>query len=237
MMRLDKFLANSGLGTRKEVKQLIRKKAVKVNDELCLKEDVKIDELKDIICVHDQPIAYHEFRYLMLHKPSGVVSATEDNVHTTVLDLIDEKIKDLFPVGRLDIDTEGLLLLTNDGQLAHKLLSPKKHVDKCYYLESKEELFAHHFKLIEEGITIDQGIVCKPARIDKLSSHCYHLWISEGKFHQVKRMIQACDSEVTYLKRLSMGELKLDETLAKGDYRDCNEEEMAILMQYKSNIN
>ncbi len=234
MMRLDKYLANAGLGTRKEVKQLIKKKRVKINDKLCLKDDVKVDENNDVITLDDQVVSYQQFHYILLHKPSGVVSATEDNVYQTVIDLIDVKIKDLFPVGRLDLDTEGLLLLTNDGKLAHKLLSPKKNVEKCYYLEITNPLNDEHVKKIEQGIIIDECVECKPARIQMINDHSYYLWITEGKFHQVKKMILACNSEVTYLKRISMGEIKLDESLKCGEYRYCNEKELEILLSYKN---
>lgn len=234
MMRLDKFLAHTGFGTRKEVKQLIKKKQVTVNGVLCVTDDAKINENQDIIAVNQEEVLYRRYRYIMMNKPQGVISATDDQRQKTVLDLIDEPIRDLFPVGRLDIDTEGLLLLSNDGALAHELLSPKKHVQKCYYLEIKNPLSKEHIELIEKGIVIDQDEQCKPAQVEIIDDHQLKLWITEGKFHQVKRMILACDSEVVYLKRLSMGPLVLDDSLKLGDFRDCTEVEIQALLNYKS---
>lgn len=233
MMRLDKYLADAGLGSRKEVKSLIKKKKVLVNNQLVTKDDYKVDENKDAVTVENKLVEYRQFHYFMLNKPQGVISATEDGKYKTVLNCIQEPFKDLFPVGRLDIDTEGLLLITNDGTLAHELLSPKKHVEKCYYLTIKEPLTNYHLEQIEKGIEIDQHEICKPARIELIDQHHALLWITEGKFHQVKRMIAACQSEVLYLKRLSMGPLKLDEQLELGDYRRLKEEEVSALLQLK----
>lgn len=233
MMRLDKYLADAGFGTRKETKNLIKKKKVMVNDQLITKDDFKVDENKDRVSVEGILVEYHQFHYFMLNKPQGVISATEDGKHKTVLNCLQEPFKDLFPVGRLDIDTEGLLLITNDGALAHELLSPKKHVEKCYYLTIKEPLTQEHIEQIEKGIEIDQQEVCKPARIELIDDYHALLWITEGKFHQVKRMMQACQSEVLYLKRLTMGPLKLDENLKLGEYRRLTEEEIAALVQCK----
>lgn len=233
MMRLDKYLADAGLGSRKEVKNTIKKKKVSVDGQIITKDDFKLDENKAVVLVEGKPIEYHQFHYFMLNKPQGVISATEDGKHKTVLDCIEEPFKDLFPVGRLDIDTEGLLLITNDGALAHELLSPKKHVEKCYYLTIKEPLTKHHLEQLEKGIEIDQHEICKPARIELIDDYHALLWITEGKFHQVKRMIAACQSEVLYLKRLSMGPLKLDEQLKLGDYRRLTEDEISALLQLK----
>ncbi len=230
-MRLDKFLAHAGVGTRNEVKKLIRAKAVKVNGELCKKEDVHIDEDHDLVMVHDEIIYYEKFRYYMLNKPQGVISSTEVGPQKTVLDCLDENIQDLFPVGRLDIDTEGLLLITNDGQLAHELLSPKKHVEKCYYVEISKPLSSEHIQSLTSGITIDGNELCKPAKVEIINDRSLYLYITEGKFHQVKRMMVACNSEVTYLKRISMGSLVLDESLELGEYRPCTEEEISNLRQ------
>lgn len=234
MMRLDKFLAHTGFGTRKEVKLLIKKKQVTVNGVLCVNDDAKINEEQDIIAVNQEEVVYRRFRYIMMNKPQGVISATDDSRQKTVLDLIAEPIKDLFPVGRLDIDTEGLLLLSNDGPLAHELLSPKKHVQKCYFLTITNPLTSEHIEQIEKGIVIDQNEQCKPAKVEIMDEHHLNLWISEGKFHQVKRMMLACNSEVVYLKRLSMGTLVLDESLKPGEFRDCTEAEIQALTNYKS---
>lgn len=165
----------------------------------------------------------------MLHKPQGVISATEDKYHKTVLDLVPIAKKDVFPVGRLDIDTEGLLLLTNDGQLAHQLLSPKKHVSKVYYVELQRALHLDDIKLIEQGITLDDGYRCLPAKIDGVTSNSCHITLYEGKYHQVKRMFIAVGNKVTYLKRLSMGNLMLDETLPLGQYKQLNDNEIGAI--------
>ena len=233
MMRLDKFLAECGFGTRKEVKQIIRKECVLVNDVQCKKEEFKIDEFHDIVCVNGEPVQYHEYHYFLLNKPQGVISATEDLSLPTVLDLIHEPVRDLFPVGRLDRDTEGLLLITNDGILAHELLSPKKHVEKCYFLKISNPLTEEHVRRIENGIEIDQGEMCKPAKVQIIDDTSLKLWITEGKFHQIKRMMIACDSEVTYLQRLSMGPLLLDPSLKLGEYRTCTEKEIEDLLAIK----
>lgn len=234
MMRLDKFLAHQGLGTRKEVKKLIRSGRVLVNDQCCRTEDTKIKEESDQIKVDDVLLEYSRFTYLMLNKPQGVISATEDGCHTTVLDLIEEKVRDLFPVGRLDIDTEGLLLLTNDGLLAHELLAPKKHVEKCYEVSLARPLSETHINRIERGILLDKNERCQPARVQVLNDQKILLWISEGKYHQVKRMMLACDNEVTFLKRLTMGPLTLDHSLKPGEYRPCHLQEIEALNQIKN---
>jgi len=233
MMRLDKFLAECGFGTRKEVKQIVRKEVVLVNGQQCKKEDVKIDELNDVVVVNGETVRYQKYHYFVMNKPQGVISATEDMSMATVLDLINEPVRDLFPVGRLDKDTEGLLLITNDGLLAHELLSPKKHVEKCYYLKITNPLNDEHIQRIEEGIEIDQGERCKPARVQKIDETSLKLWITEGKFHQIKRMMIACCSEVIYLQRLSMGPLQLDPSLNLGEYRACTEKEIEDLMIIK----
>ena len=230
MIRLDKLLAQSGYGSRREVKQLIRKKAVTINGQTALKDDVKVDETADEIGVNGVIVRWQKFTYLMLNKPAGVISATEDARQKTVLDLIQAPIRDLYPVGRLDRDTEGLLLLTNDGPLGHALLSPKKHVAKQYAVEISAPLSTEAIERIENGVEIDGGERCRPAKIDVIDERHVLLTIMEGKFHQVKRMIAACGSEVVHLKRLSMGPLALDPTLAPGEYRECTEEEKEALV-------
>ena len=233
MMRLDKYLAEMGAGTRSEVKKQIRKGSVTVNDEVIRSTDFKVDEKTDAVCCNGQPVSYVSMEYYMLNKPAGVVSATEDKRDRTVLDLIkDKKRKDLFPVGRLDKDTEGLLLITNDGQLAHDLLSPKKHVDKTYYAKIAGKVTEEDVKLFADRVNIgseENEEWTLPAHLEILKSaeeSEVRLTIREGKFHQVKRMFQAVGKEVTYLKRESMGNLRLDETLELGEYRSLTEEEI-----------
>jgi len=228
-LRLDKYLADMGIGTRSEIKLWIRKGRVKVNDVVVNTPESKVT-MEDTIYFDDRKVSYHKFSYYMLHKPAGVVSATRDNYSQTVLDLIDDaRRKDLFPVGRLDKDTEGLLLITNDGDLAHKLLSPKKHVDKVYYAKVRGEVNEEDQKAFLEGVMIDEDYRTLPAKLTILQSGDIseiELTIQEGKFHQVKRMFQAVGKEVIYLKRLSMGCLTLDENLQPGEYRELTEDEV-----------
>lgn len=228
-MRLDKYLSHAGIGTRKEVKQLIRKKHVKVNGNLITKDDAHVDEQAEVMV--DEEIVYYEpFVYLMLNKPSGVISATEDGEHETVLDCFDVMLpKGCFPVGRLDIDTEGLLLITNDGKLAHRLLSPKQHVQKTYFVEYEKPLSEEDIKMLCDGsIRLDDKAIL-PAKLDIISETSCLLHIEEGRFHQVKRMFQAVTNEVVYLKRLAMGPLQLDDDLQPGDWRPLHEEEHKAL--------
>ena len=228
-MRLDKFLKDTGFGSRKEVKILIKQKRVSVNDALVSNEGLSINEEKDVVKVDNQIVKYVKYVYIMLNKPQGVVSATTDYIHTTVIDLINDfKYLDLFPVGRLDIDTEGLLLITNDGALSHNLLSPKKHVDKTYFLKTNNSLTSDDMKRIEDGVYLDNELTL-PAKIEKVSEYEYLLTIHEGKFHQVKRMIEAVGKSVTYLKRVSFGPLVLDNDLPLGKYRFLTEEEILKL--------
>lgn len=232
MMRLDKYLAEMGLGTRQEVKKQIRQGKVSVNGMVAKAPDMKINENSDEVTVDGHNISYVSYEYYMLNKPAGVISATEDRKDTTVIDLIrDKKRKDLFPVGRLDKDTEGLLLITNDGDLAHRLLAPKKHVDKVYYAKINGVVTEEDVKRFAEGIDIgtDEEEMTRPAKLEIIKSGeeseiC--LTIHEGKFHQVKRMFLAVGKEVTYLKRERMGTLCLDENLKPGEYRLLTEEEI-----------
>lgn len=228
-MRLDKFLKDTGFGSRKEVKVLIKQKRVSVNDIVISNEGISVDEITDIIKVDNTQVIYIKFVYIMLNKPQGVVSATIDNVHSTVIDLInDYKYLDLFPVGRLDIDTEGLLLITNDGTLSHNLLSPKKHVDKTYYLETNEVLTSDDINQIESGVLIDNELTL-PAKLEIVNDNKYLLTIHEGKFHQVKRMISSVGKKVTFLKRIKFGPLELDKDLPLGSYRLLTNEEIEEL--------
>ncbi len=231
-MRLDKYLAEMGVGTRQEVKKQIRQGKAAVNGTVVKAADTKIDETSDEVTICGRNISYVSYEYYMLNKPGGVVSATEDRRDTTVIDLIkDKKRKDLFPVGRLDKDTEGLLLITNDGDLAHRLLAPKKHVDKVYYAKIDGMVTEEDVKRFAEGIDIgaEEEEMTRPAKLDIMRSaeeSEIRLTIHEGKFHQVKRMFLAVGKEVTYLKRERMGTLCLDENLKPGEYRLLTEEEI-----------
>lgn len=233
-IRLDKFLCEMGMGTRSQIKEAAKKGRIRVDDQVEKKTDRKIDPCREQVCFDGTPVSYVKTEYYMLHKPQGVVSATEDKRHQTVLDLLeDRQRKDLFPVGRLDIDTEGLLLITNDGDLAHRLLSPKRHVDKVYEAEVEGELPGDVVERFSGGITLTDGTETLPARLEIQEQNGAFsrilLTIQEGKFHQVKRMFEALGCHVTYLKRLSMGSLKLDEKLKPGEYRLLTEEELRQL--------
>ncbi|HBB5392172.1 TPA: rRNA pseudouridine synthase, partial [Listeria monocytogenes] len=220
-MRLDKLLSHTGFGSRKEVKPLLKSGAVVVNGMIQKDSKTQVNPDKDQITVHGTPVVYQEFVYFMLHKPQNVVSATEDNVSETVIDLLaqEDTLTDPFPVGRLDKDTEGLLIITNDGTLAHNLLSPKKHIDKTYYAKIDGDVTAADVEAFAAGIELDDGYTCKPARLEIITPNEIKVTIQEGKFHQVKRMFAARGKSVSYLKRISMGNLQLDESLALGEYR------------------
>jgi len=236
-MRLDKLLANMGFGTRKTVKGVLKSKEVTVNGLIEKEGKTQVDPEKDTIIVSGEEIEYHEFVYFMLHKPQGVVSATIDNVHKTVIDLLEpqDQLRAPFPVGRLDKDTEGLLILTNDGTLAHNLLSPKKHVDKCYEAIIEGIVDEKDIQEFASGITLDDGFNCQSAQLEIVSidlekeQSIIRVTIHEGKFHQVKRMFEAVDKSVSYLKRLSMGKVQLDETLELGEYRQLTKAELDSL--------
>lgn len=230
-MRLDKLLSHTGFGSRKEVKPLLKSGAVVVNGMIQKDSKTQVNPDKDQITVHGTPVVYQEFVYFMLHKPQNVVSATEDNVSETVIDLLaqEDTLTDPFPVGRLDKDTEGLLIITNDGTLAHNLLSPKKHIDKTYYAKIDGDVTAADVEAFALGIELDDGYTCKPARLEIITPNEIKVTIQEGKFHQVKRMFAARGKSVSYLKRISMGNLQLDESLALGEYRPLTEAELAIL--------
>lgn len=218
-MRLDKMLSNSGAGSRKEIKELVKAGKVTVNGEAAKKSDMQINEETDEICVNGERIVYKEFVYLMLNKPAGYVSATEDFKYPTVIDLVPEIYRhyDLFPVGRLDIDTEGLLIITNDGGYAHNMLSPKKHVYKTYLAELDGAVTEDDVKKFKDGITIDGGYTCKEAELVPLTNNSATVRICEGKFHQVKLMFAAVGKKVTYLKRIKFGEFDLPEDLHLGE--------------------
>ena len=245
-MRLDKYLSEMGAGTRSDLKKVIRAGRVTVNGSVMKDPAAHVRE-DDEVRLDGEPVAYEEYVYYMLHKPAGVISATEDKRQQTVLDLIDERQrKGLFPVGRLDRDTEGLLLITNDGELAHRLLSPKKHVDKVYFArldgpvgEAERKQFAEGLRVDEtltaEGLRVDETLTALPAELEILDPPSeVRVTIREGKFHQIKRMFEAVGREVLYLKRLSMGPLILDGSLPIGAYRRLTEAELSDIMVLSS---
>lgn len=237
--RLDKLLAHTGFGTRSEIKKLVKQGAVEVNGKTVKDSGLQVNPETDLIAVDGEKVVYRPYIYLMLNKPQGVVSATEDTRDRTVLDLLDEKYMHFepFPVGRLDKDTEGLLLLTNDGKLAHNLLSPRKHVPKTYYAEVEGAVNESDAQSFASGVTLDDGYVTMPAKLVILAEgnpllnkpSKIELTIMEGKFHQVKRMFQAVGKRVVFLKRVSMGNLLLDEYLAPGEYRELTDMELSGL--------
>lgn len=234
-MRLDKMLSNMGCGSRTDIKKLCKQSQIMVNGETVKKPALKVDPNKDEIICCGKKIVYREFVYLMLNKPGGCVSATTDREHLTVVDLISEEYKafDVFPVGRLDKDTEGLLILTNDGELSHDVLSPKKHVLKKYFVRLDKPAEEKDIKSFEEGVYIGEGYTTKPAGLEILEGNEAFITISEGKFHQVKRMFHSVGKEVEFLKRVRMGNLELDPELKPGEYRELSEEEILRLRERK----
>jgi 16S rRNA pseudouridine516 synthase len=237
-LRIDKMLANLGYGSRKEVKQLLKSGSVKIDDVVVKDAKQHVDPEKQTVTLNGEVIEYREFIYLMMNKPQGVLSATEDNHTETVIDLLEleDQVYEPFPVGRLDKDTEGLLLITNDGQLAHRLLAPKKHVPKTYFAVIEGEVTEADITAFANGVTLDDGYETKPGELNILKSGIrsdIELTITEGKFHQVKRMFEAVGKRVVYLQRISMGPLELDETLELGEYRELTDEEIELLMNYQ----
>ena len=236
-MRLDKFLVACAVGSRTEVKNLLKAGRVTVNGKKEKSAKLQIDEERDEIRFDGQVLEYEEFVYYMMNKPRGVISATEDPKHRTVLDLLDDyaRAKEVFPVGRLDIDTHGLLLLTNDGQLAHVLLSPKRHVDKTYQAQVKGIMTQEDVHTFAKGIPL-KDFTCQPARLELISidseknQSLVRVTIAEGKFHQVKRMVAYCGKEVVDLQRLTMGTLVLDENLERGEWRRLTKDELEELL-------
>ena len=238
MKRLDKFLVEMSVASRSTIKDMAKKGRIAVNGNIVKATDLKIDEDVDTVSVDGQVIAFSNTEYFMLNKPAGVITATLDKKAKTVLDLIDERTRnDLFPVGRLDKDTEGLLLITNDGDLAHRLLAPKKHVDKVYYADIDGIVTDEHVRRFAEGLTLLDGTPVMPGELTVLETDTnadtskIQLTIHEGKFHQVKRMFEAVGCSVTYLKRLSMGPLVLDDALKPGEYRRLTDEEINMLKE------
>ena len=254
IIRIDKYLADSGFGTRSEVRSLVKSGSVSINEEIIKDAGLRIDSEKDQIKVRGKAVSYSEYEYYMLHKPAGVITASSDKKEKTVVDLIDsKKRRDLFPVGRLDRDTEGLLLITNDGELAHKLLAPGKHVDKKYMAIISGELPSDVVEQFEKGLDIWDEKLTKPARLkiyntkeDYLESvsdemqdsylleHCEatdyicEIVITEGRYHEIKRMFEAVDCKVEYLKRYSMGKLELDMSLRPGEYKEISRAKCGI---------
>lgn len=236
-MRLDKFLTEMGRGSRSQVKEMARKGRIRVNGQTEKKSDRRLDPDRDLVELDGEPVAYARMEYYMLNKPAGVVSATEDRSYTTVTELISDAVRsDLFPVGRLDLDTEGLLLVTNDGGLAHRLLSPRRHVDKVYLARLEGEVPADAPEQFESGLILEDGTRTMPACFEKLEGDWARITLREGKFHQVKRMAEAVGCRVIYLKRVSMGPLVLDETLEPGQYRPLTKEELSALKRLQEGI-
>lgn len=229
-MRLDRYLANSGIGTRKKVKEIILSKKIKVNDNIIISSDFNVSD-KDIVTYNGNIIKYKKYVYIMLNKPKNYISATFDNLHKTVIDLIDGyETFNLFPIGRLDIDTEGLILLTNDGKFSHNLMSPRKHIFKTYYVKLKFPLSITDKEKIEVGIKLDDGYITKKSKISIIDEYSLEIEISEGKYHQIKRMFKAVFNEVIYLKRIKIGNLILDDNLKLGEYRELSERELNNLL-------
>ncbi len=228
-MRLDRFLCELNMGSRSRVKEAVRQGVVTVNGNVVKTPDFQIVPEEDNITFQGRELTYHRFVYYMLNKPKGVVSATRDNTADTVCKLIPNPlVRDLFPVGRLDKDTEGLLLLTNDGELSHRLLSPRYHVAKTYHVGLREELSEEAVRRLTEGVDIGDDKPTAPAKAEILSPLSLSLTIYEGRFHQVKRMLQAVGNEVVSLKRVAFGPLVLDESLAPGESRLLTEEEVTL---------
>lgn len=240
-MRLDKVLSHAGYGSRKDVKTLVKKGRVTVDQVIVSNGSIHVDPAKQAITVDNQLITYERYIYLMLHKPKGYLTATKDALQQTVLDLIPHDLRHyhLFPVGRLDKDTEGLLIITNDGLANHQFTSPNRHIFKTYYAKIDGVVTDVHIEKFKNGIELDDGYITKPARLHIVKSANISeikLAISEGKFHQVKRMFEAIGMTVTYLKRVSMGEIHLDNSLKRGQIRRLNDKELAYIKKIKNNI-
>lgn len=230
-LRADKLLADTGRWSRRDAKLLLRSGRVRVNGAVIVKGETKVDTEGLILEVDGERVLWQRFTWLMMNKPAGCLTATQDRRQKTVLDLLPPELQrqELRPVGRLDKDTEGLLLLTNDGELAHRLLSPKSHVDKVYYAEIDGTVSEEDVRAFAEGMTLSDGTVCQSAVLESLGEGKCRVTLREGKFHQVKRMLARCGKPVLYLKRLSMGGLTLDNRLQKGAFRPLTEQELRIL--------
>lgn len=238
MERLDKIISNLGYGSRKDVKSFVKKGLIEVDGVVVKDNGLLVDPEKSIIKVNGEEILYRKYIYLMMNKPDGVISATHDNRDETVIDLLelDHQVFDPFPVGRLDKDTVGLLLLTNDGDLNHRLISPKYHVDKVYYAKIDKKVDENDIEAFKKGITLDDGYKCLEAKLEIISAteegSEVRVTIQEGKYHQVKRMFEAVGKEVVYLKREEFGGLLLDPELEEGEYRELTDDELALLRSY-----
>lgn len=232
LIRLEKFLADRTEYSRSQIKQKLKKNVVTINGNVVNSAGYKVNPDSDEVCFEGHVLSGSKYFYYMLNKPAGVVSATVDNNDKTVVSLLPANLrKDIFPVGRLDKDTEGLLLLTNDGALAHELLSPKKHVDKTYFVTLDHPASDEDIARFKEGLDIGEEKLTLPAKLEILDGNDCLVIIREGKFHQIKRMFKACGNKVVYLKRLSMGSLKLDDSLPLGEYRPLTEEEINSLKE------
>lgn len=227
--RLDKYLCDLNIGTRSQVKEFIKKGLVSVNDSIITKPEYKVTEA-DTVSYQGHSLSKEKYSYYMLHKPAGVISATEDKVQETVLNFFkNEPCKNLYPVGRLDKDTEGLLIITNDGELGHRLLSPRNHIPKTYYTELIHPITETNITVLENGVDIGEKKPTLPAKIETINDTSLYITITEGKYHQIKRMFEKVDNKVIYLKRISMGLLALDENLSKGEYRKLSPDEITYL--------
>lgn len=235
LLRLDKIISSSGLATRSEIKRLVKQGRVSVDGVIASSADMKCDPEKSEIFVDGTPLRYSEHHYIMMYKPAGVLSATEDGRGETVLDLLDAATKrlELFPVGRLDKDAEGLLILTDDGDFCHKVISPKSGVVKKYYVETENPVPASACAEFEKGMVLADGLQCLPAKLELCGENekCAYVYVSEGKFHQVKRMMAAVGCPVSYLKRVAEGGLQLDENLAKGEWRELTKTERVSVFE------
>ena len=230
IVRVDKILSELGFGSRQEIKKYVKAGKIMINDNIVKKPEEKLNSEVDKLFFEGKEVEVEEFETFILYKPAGYVCATKDNVHKTVMELIDSKRKNIVPVGRLDLDTEGILILTNDGDLNHRLVSPSSHVDKTYYAIFEGRLNENAVEMTKNGLDIGEGEVSKPANLEIISSNEIMLTIHEGKFHQVKRMVKALGGEVTYLKRVAFGGLRLDDLkLKKGESRKITEIEMEML--------
>ena len=235
MIRIDKYLCDMSIGSRSEIKEYIRKKLITVDGVVVTDPGMKISE-DSAVTFKGEPLQYKQFRYYMLNKPQGVGSATKDNIDTTVMDLLKGvNTRDMFPVGRLDKDTEGLLIITNDGELSHRLLSPRSHVDKCYLVQLMHSITADDIKSLSKGVDIGDDTLTLPAKVEAIAADRIYLTITEGRYHQVKRMLEAVGNKVVFLKRVSFGPLELDSDLAPGQYRELDDSEIIMLNLHKGN--
>ena len=235
-MRIDKFLSNMGISTRTESSKAARAGLILVNGAAVKKADAHIDPEKDEIIFCGRKIGYRKYTYILMNKPDGVVSATEDGKDKTVIDLLPEELQrlNLFPCGRLDKHTVGLVMLTDDGELAHRLLSPKHHVKKKYFFESKFPLTEDEISYLEKGATLEDGYITKPSEIELLEDgKSGYITLVEGKYHQIKRMLESVNNKITYLERITFGPLALDENLARGQWRFLTDEEIKKLEEHR----